>query len=121
LGIELQEKPESIARGGQGKRFSLLTDEQRAIVDALVSDLRANDATSEEIHRAVKGQLSDLGVELPERPEGKGARVGFATGKRSGVREGTSESTVRRRVANRMDSKSIETMMMQTQGKGIRY
>ena len=120
-GVELPEKPESIARGGQGKRFSLLTDEQRAIVDALVSDLRANDATSEEIHRAVKGQLSDLGVELPERPEGKDARVGFATGKRSGVREGASEWTVRRRVANRMDSKSIETMMMQTQGKGIRY
>jgi len=114
LGIELQEKPESIARGGQGKRFSLLTDEQRAIVDALVSDLRPNDATPEEIHRAVEDQLSDLVVELPERPEGKDERAGFGTGKCSKVGEGTSESTVRRRAATRMDSKSIETMMMQT-------
>ena len=113
-GIEQPEKQESIARGGQGKRFSPLTDEQRAIVDSLLSDLRANDATPEEIHRAVEGQLSDIVVELPKRPEGKDERAGFGTGKCSKVGECTSESTVRRRAANRMDSKSIETMIMQT-------
>ena len=64
--------------GGQGQRLNPLTAEQRAMVDALLSDLRANDATPEEIRAAAEGQLSELGVELPERPEGKGehARLG---------------------------------------------
>ena len=119
-GIELPEKPAGIARGGQGERISPLTEEQRATVDALVSDLRANNATPEEVRAAVEGQLSDVGVELPERPEGKGEHARLGKGQPTEARQGAGESKVRRGMASRMDSNSIETMMLQTQGRGAR-
>lgn len=119
-GIELPEKPEGIARGGRGERGNSLTEEQQATIGALVSDLRANNATPEEIRAAIAGQLADLGVELPERPAGKGEHARFGKGGRAEGAEGTSEATVRRGAARRMDSKNIETMMLQTQGRSAR-
>ena len=96
------------------------TEEQCATVDALVSDLRANNATPEEVRAAVEGQLSDVGVELPERPEGKGEHARLGKGQPTEARQGAGESKVRRGMASRMDSNSIETMMLQKQGRGAR-
>jgi hypothetical protein len=119
-GIELPEKPEGVAsggRGGQGEHVNPLTQEQRAAVDALVSDLRANEATPEEIRTAVAGQLADMGVELPERPEGRGEHAQFGKGPRSGSAEGKDESTFRRGGARvKIDNTGIESIMLQTQG-----
>ena len=124
-GIELPEKPEGVTRGtidkgGRGEYVNPLTEEQRATVAALIDDLRANNATPEEIRAAVAGQLADLGVELPERPEGAGEHARFGKGKRPEGAEGTSETTLRRGAARKMDNKGIESMMLQTQGRGAR-
>jgi hypothetical protein len=44
----------------------------------LVGELKAGEATQEEIHAAIEGQFANWGIEQPERPEGKGehARLG---------------------------------------------
>jgi hypothetical protein len=70
-----------------------------------------------------------LGIELPERPEGaaEGKRPGFGKGERPeglGDRErperpeGESGATLRRGAPRRVDNKSIEDMMLRTQGRG---
>jgi len=119
-GIELPEKPEGVApggRGGQGEHVNPLTQEQRAAVDALVSDLRAKEATPEEIRTAVAGQLAEMGVELPQRPEGQGEHARFGKGPRPGDAEEGSKSTFRRGARTKIDNKSVESMMLQTQGR----
>ncbi|MFB0517580.1 MAG: FlgD immunoglobulin-like domain containing protein [Candidatus Neomarinimicrobiota bacterium] len=54
-------------RGYRGHRGDLgLTDEQQAQVHELVSGMRADGATREEIHAAVADLLAGWGIELPE-------------------------------------------------------
>ncbi|KPL18930.1 MAG: hypothetical protein AMJ92_05470 [candidate division Zixibacteria bacterium SM23_81] len=64
--------------GGPGKGFlSSLTDEQRGVVQELISEMREQGASREEIHEAVGELLAQWGIELPERPGGKGKLGGF--------------------------------------------
>lgn len=56
-------------RGILGRRgaSSALTEEQRAELKTLVDDLRASEASREDIHAAVNAKLTAWGIELPER------------------------------------------------------
>ena len=74
--------------GRGGHRFEGLTEDQRAEVHALVTEMREEVATREEIRAAVHEQLAGWGIEVPERPDGEGR------GERSG--EGRGEGRGRR-------------------------
>ena len=69
-GNELPEKPEGTARGGRGERVNSLTKQQHATISALVGELKAGEATQEEIHAAIERQSANWGIELPEKPAG---------------------------------------------------
>ena len=52
---------------GRHGTSSSLTEEQRAELKTLVDDLRASEASREDIHTAVNAKLTEWGIELPER------------------------------------------------------
>ena len=55
-----------------------LTDEQRAQVLELINNMRAEDATREDIHAAVSELLSSWGVDIPDHPRrGRGLRGAY--------------------------------------------
>ena len=54
------------AGGGRGLRADL-TEDQRAGIRDLVTGMRENDATREEIRTAMGAKLAEFGVELPEK------------------------------------------------------
>lgn len=66
-------------RGGcPGKGFfSSLTDEQRKAIQELLTEMREQGASREEIHEAVAELLVEWGIELPERRGGRGRPGGF--------------------------------------------
>jgi len=61
------EKPDSPLRHRGWKQFAKqLTPEQRQQIWDTIKDMKAKDATREEIHEAVKALLIEFGVDLPE-------------------------------------------------------
>ena len=57
-------------RGGQkAPRGTELTDEQKAAIKETVDQLKAGEATQEEIRAAVRDQLTGFGIEVPSREE----------------------------------------------------
>jgi hypothetical protein len=64
-GIALPERPSITAVLGDA-----LSEGQATELTALIDGLRASDASREDIHAAVEGQLETWGIEKPEKPEG---------------------------------------------------
>jgi DNA-binding transcriptional regulator YhcF (GntR family) len=77
-GMEAPERPKGgprreVRRDGHGKGrgprhrlMELLTEEQRAALHEMVSEMREAGSTREEIHAAVRALLEGWGIELPE-------------------------------------------------------
>lgn len=88
-GIDMPERPEGKGSGegrgeGRGRRHHLmeqLSEEQRAEVHGLVTEMREAGASHEEIRAAVHEKLAGWGIEVPERPEGKGRGEGRGEGR----------------------------------------
>ncbi len=72
-GIELPEPPEGGRHGGPGKHGmpfkDLLTDEQQAELETMVSSMRDADSSRDEIHEAIETKLEEWGIEIPEKPD----------------------------------------------------
>ncbi|MBN1543662.1 T9SS type A sorting domain-containing protein [candidate division KSB1 bacterium] len=70
------ERPEHPGRGNRMPFMAQLTEGQRAELRDLVSSLRADGATPEEIHAAVEELFAGWGIERPEMPR-HGGRMPF--------------------------------------------
>ena len=66
-GIERPSRNGKFGKGGAHGARANLTDEQRETVQATVQEMRANDASREEIRAAIKALFDGWGIEMPER------------------------------------------------------
>ena len=64
------ERPEAPIGPHAGMRGSLLTQDQRVELHALMAELRAAQASREAMHAAVQARLAEWGIERPDVPAG---------------------------------------------------
>ncbi len=111
-GIEPPERPV----GPRSPRLNL-TEEQREELKKLRADLRESEATPEEIHDAIRAQLEEWGVELPESRMGhRGPRLDLTEKQKQELKQlreelrdsGASRKEIRDAIRSQLDAWGIE-------------
>ncbi len=73
-------KPGWMAARGMGHWGSQLTDAQQAQFKQLMTDLKAKNASKDDIHAAIQKFFADNGIQVPQWPAGKGFGRGMHRG-----------------------------------------
>ncbi len=67
-----QAKPGWMAARGMGHWGPQLTEAQQAQFKQLMTDLKAKNASKDDVHAAIQKFFADNGIQVPQRPAGKG-------------------------------------------------